>query len=156
MNSTDTDRPQLKSTQSHLVRREPREADDPSEFDIVAVYTRFLEEDASMTMPVAAVEALVELLSQSKAKTISEFLDLLQRGSEALKTSVKNSISLSAGCDLFQRWVVRTLQDASVSYSWTSGLTDRTLKLASVTFTHMESCSFREQRRLGSRLPRSG
>lgn len=110
----DTDaRPHLQSTPSQKVLREPRESNDPREFDIVSTYYAYLHANPSMTMPVAAIEALVELLSQSEAKTVSEFMDLLQRGTLALKQSVKNYISLSAGCDLFQRWVVRTLQDAS-------------------------------------------
>ncbi|BFZ62560.1 translation initiation factor eIF-2B subunit alpha [Saitoella coloradoensis] len=80
-------------------------------FDIVKTYKQFLEEDNDLTMPVAAIEALVELLSQSQAQTISEIIDLLKQGANALKNSVSNSISLSAGCDLFQRYVTGALKD---------------------------------------------
>ncbi|EPX73661.1 translation initiation factor eIF2B alpha subunit [Schizosaccharomyces octosporus yFS286] len=81
------------------------------EFDIVKIYKKFLEDDPEITMPVAAIEALVQLLSRSQAKTISEFMDILQSGSNALKNGVENNISLSAGCDIFQRFVTRSLHD---------------------------------------------
>lgn len=103
------------------------------EFDIVQVYKKFLQDDPEITMPVAAIEALVQLLSRSQgmlicsthvrneftdvfllAKTISEFMDILQNGSNTLKEGVQNNISLSAGCDIFQRFVTRSLHDVGV------------------------------------------
>ncbi|EEB08521.1 translation initiation factor eIF2B alpha subunit [Schizosaccharomyces japonicus yFS275] len=87
------------------------EQQNTEEFDIVKVYNRFLHDDPEITMPVAAIEALVQLLSRSQANTISEFMDILKNGSNALKEGVENSISLSAGCDLFQRFVTRSLHD---------------------------------------------
>ncbi|KAI9840205.1 MAG: translation initiation factor eIF-2B subunit alpha, partial [Thelocarpon superellum] len=77
---------------------------------IVATYHRLLREDAELTMPVAAIEALVELLSHSQASTISETLDLLATSTAHLKSHVANPISLSAGTDLFQRYLITTLQ----------------------------------------------
>lgn len=61
-------------------------------------------------MPVAAIEALVLLLSHSSSTTISETLDLLATSTAHLKRSVRNPISLSAGTDLFQRYLITTLQ----------------------------------------------
>ena len=61
-------------------------------------------------MPVAAIEALVELLTHSHASTISETLDLLATSTAHLKSQVPNPISLSAGTDLFQRYLITTLQ----------------------------------------------
>ena len=62
-------------------------------------------------MPVAAIEALVSLLSQTPSlSTISETLDLLNSTASTLKRSIPNSISLSAGTDLFQRYIITTLQ----------------------------------------------
>ena len=61
-------------------------------------------------MPVAAIESLVELLAHSQASTISETLDLLARSTAHLKSQIANSISLSAGTDLFQRYLINALQ----------------------------------------------
>lgn len=57
-------------------------------------------------MPVAAIEALIELLVQSRAVTVFETLDLVKSQSEYLKSRIPNSISLSAGTDLFQRYMI--------------------------------------------------
>ncbi|KAI9827196.1 MAG: translation initiation factor eIF-2B subunit alpha [Thelocarpon impressellum] len=88
------------------VAPEPRGDD----FDIVATYQRLLREDRDLTMPVAAIEALVELLIHSHASTISETLDLLETSTAHLKSCVPNPISLSAGTDLFQRYLIASLQ----------------------------------------------
>ena len=77
---------------------------------IVATYHRLLAEDPDLTMPVAAIESLVELLTSSQASTISETLDLLATSTAYLKSHVPNPISLSAGTDLFQRYLITTLQ----------------------------------------------
>jgi len=72
----------------------------------VATYNRLLEDDPDLTMPVAAIEALIELLVQSRAVTVFETLDLVKSQSEYLKSRIPNSISLSAGTDLFQRYMI--------------------------------------------------
>lgn len=79
------------------------------EFDIVATYRRILKDDPELTMPVAAIEALVEAIAQSSVSTVAETLDLLERHTAALKASIANPISLSAGTDLFQRYLITTL-----------------------------------------------
>jgi translation initiation factor eIF-2B subunit alpha len=66
-------------------------------------------------MPIAAIESLIELIEHSKATTLSEFMKSLEEGSESLKSSTRNSISLSAGTDLFLRFVTRTTHDVTVS-----------------------------------------
>jgi translation initiation factor eIF-2B subunit alpha len=78
-------------------------------YSIVATYHRLLAEDPDLTMPVAAIESLVELLAQSHASTISETLDLLETSTKHLKAAIPNPISLSAGTDLFQRYLISTL-----------------------------------------------
>jgi translation initiation factor eIF-2B subunit alpha len=64
-------------------------------------------------MPVAAIEALIELLVQSRADTIYETLDLVKTQSDYLKSRIPNSISLSAGTDLFQRYMISSLKPSS-------------------------------------------
>ncbi|KAF2655612.1 nagb/rpia/CoA transferase-like protein [Lophiostoma macrostomum CBS 122681] len=78
-------------------------------FDIVATYRRILASDHELTMPVAAIEALVEAIAHSSVSTVAETLDLLERHTAVLKASIANPISLSAGTDLFQRYLVTTL-----------------------------------------------
>lgn len=76
-------------------------------------YRRLLAEDPDLTMPVAAIEALIELLVQSRAVTIYETLDLVKTQSDYLKSQIPNSISLSAGTDLFQRYMISSLKPSS-------------------------------------------
>ena len=82
-------------------------------FDIVATYTRLLHEDEELTMPVAAIEALILGLANTPATTVSETLDLVSRLTADLKRAVPNSISLSAGTDLFQQYLISNLQRPS-------------------------------------------
>ncbi|WEW60901.1 translation initiation factor eIF-2B subunit alpha [Emydomyces testavorans] len=79
-------------------------------FDIVSTYNELLSSDSDLTMPIAAIEALVLLLTHSPSSTISETLDLLKTHTERLKQAIPNPIGLSAGTDLFQRYIISTLQ----------------------------------------------
>jgi translation initiation factor eIF-2B subunit alpha len=79
----------------------------------VETYHRLLREDADLAMPVAAIEALIELLVQSRADTIYETLDLIKTQSDYLRSQIPNSISLSAGTDLFQRYMISSLKPSS-------------------------------------------
>lgn len=78
-----------------------------SEFDITKTYLQFLEDDSEMTMPIAAIESLVTLLKVKQPATSTELITLLQDATDSLKKSIPNAISLSAGCDLFMRFVLR-------------------------------------------------
>lgn len=79
-------------------------------FDIVNVYKRLLAEDAELTMPVAAIEALIHGLAQMPTNTVAEMLDLVSRLTADLKDGIPNWISLSAGTDLFQQYLITNLQ----------------------------------------------
>lgn len=78
-------------------------------FDIVSKYHSLLSADPDLTPPIAAIESLIALLTCSPATTVSETLDLLSHASTTLRTSVSNWIALSAGTDLFQRYIIQTL-----------------------------------------------
>lgn len=80
-----------------------------TEFNIVESYRRILKDDPELTMPVAAIEALVEAIAQSSVSTVAETLTLLEQNTKKLKESTANPISLSAGTDLFQRYLITTL-----------------------------------------------
>jgi translation initiation factor eIF-2B subunit alpha len=79
-------------------------------YSIVSVYNDLLDSDPDLTMPIAAIEALVLLLTNSPSSTISETLDLLETHTTRLKKAIPNPIGLSAGTDLFQRYLISTLQ----------------------------------------------
>lgn len=82
-------------------------------FDVVAAYNRLLAEDSDLTMPVAAIESLILALANTPSTTVSETLDLVSKLTEQLKRSVPNSISLSAGTDIFQQYLITSLQRPS-------------------------------------------
>lgn len=76
-------------------------------FDIKETYLKFLEDDQDMTMPIAAIESLVTMLRIKQPSTSSELIKLVKSNIDILKSSISNAISLSAGCDLFMRFVLR-------------------------------------------------
>ncbi|SCW00178.1 LAFE_0B11166g1_1 [Lachancea fermentati] len=77
------------------------------EFNITETYLKFLEEDAEMTMPIAAIESLVTMLRVKNPKTSAEMINTIKSATEELTNSVSNSMSLRAGCDIFMRFVLR-------------------------------------------------
>ncbi len=91
--------------------RTPKPTESPStEFDIVAAYNESIENDPSITPPIAAIEALINLLASSPLSTISETLALLSVHSQKLLASQRNPIPLSAGTELFQRYLISSFQ----------------------------------------------
>lgn len=78
-----------------------------SDFSITDTYLRFLEEDPDITMPIAAIEALVTLLRVKNPKTAAEMINTIKSAAKDLTDSIPNSISLRAGCDIFMRFVLR-------------------------------------------------
>ncbi|KAK4544433.1 hypothetical protein LTR36_004324 [Oleoguttula mirabilis] len=82
-------------------------------FDVVSTYRRLLAEDPDLTMPVGAIEALILGLANTPASTVSETLDLVSKLTAQLKRSIPNPISLSAGTDLFQQYLISNLQRPS-------------------------------------------
>ncbi|KAI3405159.2 GCN3 [Candida oxycetoniae] len=77
----------------------------------------FLKEDQDMTMPIAAIESLVTMLRLKQPSTSSELINLVSKNIEVLKSSIPNNISLSAGCDLFMRFVLR---NTNIYSNWES------------------------------------
>jgi translation initiation factor eIF-2B subunit alpha len=79
-------------------------------FDLVATYNRLLSEDEELSMPVAAIEALIELLSHTTASTVFETIEILNTQIALLKTSVANPIPATAGAELFMKTLLRSLR----------------------------------------------
>ncbi|KAG6425786.1 hypothetical protein SASPL_109990 [Salvia splendens] len=57
---------------------------------------------------VAAIRALASVIRSSQAKTMMELEIELKKASDSLKSWDTTSISLTAGCDIFMRYVTRT------------------------------------------------
>lgn len=83
---------------------------DSTDFDIVTNYRSLLQNDPALNMPVAAIQSLVTALSHRPTSTVSETLEYIETLCKTLKTSIANPISLSAGTDLFQRYLITSLK----------------------------------------------
>ncbi|RAL65579.1 hypothetical protein DID88_005251 [Monilinia fructigena] len=70
---------------------------DSKSFDIVETYHKHLKDDPDIYY----------------AFTVYETLDLVKTQSDYLKSQIPNSISLSAGTDLFQRYMIQSLKPSS-------------------------------------------
>ncbi|KAL8381170.1 hypothetical protein RB595_005449 [Gaeumannomyces hyphopodioides] len=81
-----------------------------AEYGIVSAYQRVLADDPDVTMPVAAIEALISVLGQTTSSTVMETLDIIRTEAERLKASVPNPVPLAAGTDLFQQYLLRSLK----------------------------------------------
>ncbi|EPQ26977.1 uncharacterized protein PFL1_05612 [Pseudozyma flocculosa PF-1] len=75
-------------------------------FNIVESYHRFLANDPDLPFPIAAIFALSELVSRSRAATTSELIETIKSASQRLKASLANPVPATAGLDLFTRFVV--------------------------------------------------
>ncbi|CBQ73545.1 related to GCN3-translation initiation factor eIF2B, 34 KD, alpha subunit [Sporisorium reilianum SRZ2] len=81
-------------------------AGNTDEFDIISCYHSLLSSDAELPFPIAAIFALSELVSKSKAATTSELMENIRSASQRLKASLENPVPATAGLDLFTRFVV--------------------------------------------------
>ncbi|CCH61040.1 hypothetical protein TBLA_0D05470 [Henningerozyma blattae CBS 6284] len=78
-----------------------------TDFNITETYLKFLKDDSEMTMPIAAIEALVTLLRLKNPSTAAEMINTIKSAADELTKSIPNSISLRAGCDVFMRFVLK-------------------------------------------------
>ncbi|GAA6001250.1 hypothetical protein JCM10207_007486 [Rhodosporidiobolus poonsookiae] len=77
----------------------------PAAFDVVKLYGELLTGDEPLPAPVAAVEALSELVSRSDSSTIQELLSLLRSASSSLQAASFNPVSAQCGTALFLRYL---------------------------------------------------
>ncbi|KAL0946929.1 hypothetical protein HGRIS_013089 [Hohenbuehelia grisea] len=73
-------------------------------FDVYATYEKVLKNE-ELSVPLAAILTLVELIEASRAGTMFELVKELNDGAETLKKRLSNPISLNAGCELFIAFV---------------------------------------------------
>lgn len=100
----------------------PASQDHP--FDIVHTYNSLLSSDPDISMPVAAIEALIALLGATPATTAMETVSVIKTHASLLLSAVPNPIPLKAGTDLFQQYLLRSLKGQT---SRGNGVTPATL-----------------------------
>lgn len=88
---------------------------DNADVDVVSHYEHLIESDPSLTPPIAAIESLIAVLTASKLTTVSETLQLLSKTSQTLIKSQHNALPISAGTELFQRYIVASFQNTPIS-----------------------------------------
>ncbi|KAK9900638.1 nagb/rpia/CoA transferase-like protein [Cystobasidium minutum MCA 4210] len=89
----------------------------PGDFDIVKHYGELLQRDEHLAMPVAAIESLAQVVARSDASTMTELISELESGAALLRKASFNPVSLSAGADLFLRFVTLQRPSAHQSFS---------------------------------------
>ncbi|PVF98914.1 nagb/rpia/CoA transferase-like protein [Serendipita vermifera] len=78
---------------------------DATRFDIIATYRTFVS-DPDISMPVAAMQSLSELIAQTEIATMFELMEAVKEAATRLKRHYShNSVSLSAGCDVFYQFI---------------------------------------------------
>ncbi|KAG7288095.1 hypothetical protein NEMBOFW57_007618 [Staphylotrichum longicolle] len=79
-------------------------------FDIVRTYRELLNSDRDLTMGVAAIESLIELLAATPSSTAMELVETVKKEKANLLASTPNPLPLLAGADLFEQYLLRSLR----------------------------------------------
>lgn len=85
------------------------------DFDILQAFHSHLASDPEMTMPVAAIESLIDLLRASPSTTAMETVEVVRKYKEALLDATPNPLPLLAGADLFEQYLLRSLRESSAA-----------------------------------------
>lgn len=88
-----------------------KQEEDQKEDAVVVEFRRWLKESPNIAIAVAAIQALTSVGKRSKATTVQELAIDLRAAADKLKACDPASISLAAGCELFNRYVTRTTLD---------------------------------------------
>ncbi|KAG8825027.1 translation initiation factor eIF-2B subunit alpha [Serendipita sp. 401] len=82
-----------------------KKTQDASTFDVIAAYKTFVS-DPDISMPVAAMQSLSELIAQTEIATMFELMEAVKDAATRLKRHYShNSVSLSAGCEVFYQFI---------------------------------------------------
>ncbi|EFX04617.1 translation initiation factor eif-2b alpha [Grosmannia clavigera kw1407] len=87
----------------------------PDEFDIVATYHRLLAEDADLTRPIAAIEALIEVLRHTPSSTAMETYEISETQVLRLHAAVPNSLPIEAGTRMFTGFLSMSMRQPSAA-----------------------------------------
>ncbi|KAI0150442.1 nagb/rpia/CoA transferase-like protein [Xylariaceae sp. FL1272] len=107
-----TDEDAASTTYPHQLPLRSNPEIDAFDRSIVKAYHRLLDDDPDLTMPVAAIEALIEALGASSAKTVFETMNLVETQSMRLRQSatVSNPMAVRHGTDLFTQTLMKALK----------------------------------------------
>ncbi|CAK7565568.1 MAG: translation initiation factor eIF-2B subunit alpha [Sporothrix epigloea] len=108
-------------------------SDSDASFDIVASYNRLLAEDPDLTKPVAAIEALIDVLRQTTSSTAMETYEIAATQVERLHAAIPNSLPLEAGTSLFTNFLSMSMRQPSADTL--SGLDDPTTTASTLSAT---------------------
>lgn len=98
-------------------RNEQQPPPQPQSFDIVATYRKLLTSDPEMTMSIAAIEALIELMGATPSSTAMELVEKVRTEKGKLLASAPNPLPILAGADAFEQYLLRSLRGQTVSGS---------------------------------------
>jgi len=80
-------------------------------------FKRSIHEDKELPLPVASIQTLTQIIKISKASTMTELTMEIEKATHVLAQQTRNSIPVTAGCELFLRLLTRTALDVTVSLS---------------------------------------
>lgn len=83
-------------------------------------------------MPVAAIEAMIAVLGHTSSSTVMETMKIVREQAERLRNGVANPMPLTAGTELFQTYLLRSLKQQT-SHSHDGGSSTPTTTTATTT-----------------------
>ncbi|KAK4165275.1 translation initiation factor eIF-2B subunit alpha [Cladorrhinum sp. PSN259] len=86
------------------------EENESQAFDIVRTYRDFLSSDRDITMPVAAIESLIELMGATPYNTAMELVERVKAEKAKLIACAPNPLPILAGADLFEQYLLKSLR----------------------------------------------
>jgi translation initiation factor eIF-2B subunit alpha len=107
----------LKTNSSSFSSTKPSSAEEllnmhvDMDVNVRVTLNHIMQQHPQISAPIAAIKVLLEIIRHSKATTMSEFMETIKLSSQILKESTEHLISVSAGCDLFMRFVTLTSHD---------------------------------------------
>lgn len=93
----------------------PASGSENQKYNIKKLYLQFLTQDPDLTMPIAAIESLIQILKTYNPNTSAEMINIINGSIKELTENIPNSISLRAGCDIFYRFVIKHLTSSDNS-----------------------------------------
>ncbi|KAL1843369.1 hypothetical protein VTJ49DRAFT_1956 [Mycothermus thermophilus] len=109
------------SSNSTATNEVTTQVDNGSSFDIVRTYRELLNSDRELTMGVAAIESLIELLRVTPSSTAMELVEIVKKEKAKLLASTPNPLPLLAGADLFEQYLLRSLRGPTAAPGSGSG-----------------------------------
>ncbi|TPX07677.1 uncharacterized protein E0L32_010675 [Thyridium curvatum] len=128
----------IRSSSATAISPPEPQADSAGDFDIVATYHRLLADDPELTMPVAAIEAMIAVLGHTSSSTVMETMKIVREQAERLRNGVANPMPLTAGTELFQTYLLRSLKQQT-SHSHDGGSSTPTTTATTTTASPLDS-----------------